>query len=191
MWLERYKIDYVLEGSFLRLVEVPTKQRVDVPVRVSLVRQAPVGLRVVSHRKWHFVKQITRFGIAGIVNTVLDIALLNLLLWMFPTRNALLILIFNSIAYALGAINSFLLNKYWTFRRWQRPTWGEAVRFVLTTCAGMLCSNVILTLVSTALQPVVHNTVLLTNIAKVTAIGGTAIISYIGMYLWVFVRETK
>jgi putative flippase GtrA len=173
-------------------VEVPTKQRVEVPVRVSFTHQpSPVGLRLVSHRQWHFVKQITRFGIAGVVNTLLDLVLLNLLLWLFPTRNAVLILIFNSIAYTLGAINSFFLNKYWTFRRWQRPTWGEGVRFVLTTCVGILCSNIILGLASTALQPMLHNTLLLTNIAKVAAIAGTAIISYVGMYLWVFVRETK
>src|SRR5229473_2405525 len=61
--------------------------------------------------------QLVRFGIVGVLNTTIDIVTLNILLWRFPTHNANLLLVYNTIAYTLGALNSFALNKYWTFGR--------------------------------------------------------------------------
>src|SRR4029077_1015720 len=95
----------------------------------------------------------------------------------------------NSFAYALGAINSFVLNRYWTFHRDGRPDWREVLRFALTTLAGIACNDLILGGVNNALQTMHLNTTLWTNIAKLVAIGGTILISYLGMRLWVFVQQ--
>ncbi len=98
-----------------------------------------------------------------------------------------MLLAYNSLAYSLGAVNSFLLNKYWTFRRRQRTTGGEVVRFVITTLLGIGGSNAIIWLVSNALRPLLVNTTLWANTSKVLAIFGTVLVSYLGMRFWVFV----
>ncbi len=133
-------------------------------------------------------KQLLRFGIVGCLNTLIDLAVLNVLLWLFPTRNVGLLLIENSIAYSVGAVDSFLLNKYWTFRCTGRAGRREVGRFALTTLAGVACNNLLLWLMSSLLHPVFLSAVLWANASKIVAIGGTVLISYVGMRLWVFVR---
>ncbi len=143
-------------------------------------------------RNWRkLLGQLGRFGAVGVVNTVVDLCLFNALLWLFPTHNTIAILAYNSVAYTIGAINSFLLNKYWTFQRKHATTSGEVLRFVLTTAAGILCSDLILWIAGMLLSHISGNTILLNNLAKLLAVGGTVGISYLGMRLWVFVRQPE
>jgi putative flippase GtrA len=133
-------------------------------------------------------RQLLRFGVVGCLNTVIDLLALNALFWLFPTRNIGLLLVENSLAYSVGAVNSFLLNKYWTFRFAGRARQREVGRFALTTLAGVACNNLLLWLMGTLLHPVFVSAVLWANAAKLVAIGGSVLISYLGMRLWVFVR---
>jgi putative flippase GtrA len=149
------------------------------------------GKTVKKRGGWQVIMRVGRFGIVGIVNTVLDLCLFNALLWLFPTHSSAHLLVYNSIAYAIGAIDSFLLNKYWTFRRKHTVTRSEVVRFILTTGAGILCSDLILWIASMLLRHVGGNTTLLNNLAKLLAVAGTASVSYLGMHLWVFVQKSE
>ena len=135
--------------------------------------------------------QMLRFGMVGCLNTLLDLLALNVLLWLWPTHNVGMLLIDNSIAYSFGAVNSFLFNKYWTFRCPGRAGWREVLRFALTTLAGVICNNLLLWLMSNLLHPVFLSAFLWANASKLIAIGGTVLISYLGMRLWVFVRPAQ
>src|SRR5215467_878046 len=71
-----------------------------------------------SHRsrdRFHSLRQLLRFGLVGGLNTLVDLLILNGLLWLFPTTSTLRLLFYSSLAFSMGAVNSFLLNKYWTF----------------------------------------------------------------------------
>ncbi|HEX6480941.1 MAG TPA: glycosyltransferase [Ktedonobacteraceae bacterium] len=134
-------------------------------------------------------RQILRFVLVGGLNTVVDLLILNALLLLFPTSSTSKLLVYSSLAYSIGSVNSFLLNKYWTFGQRQRTTRKELVRFVLTTLCGMVWSSIILWLASDLLHPFLVNATVWANVSKVLAIGGTAFISYLGMRLWVFVSK--
>ena len=139
----------------------------------------------------HLLRQVLRFGLVGGLNTLVDLLILNGLLLLFPTTSTPMLLAYNSLAYSLGAVNSFLLNKYWTFGFRQRTTRRELVRFTLTTLCGIGWSTLILWLASSVLHPLLVNTTLWANASKVVAIVGTALISYLGMCLWVFVSKAQ
>jgi putative flippase GtrA len=141
--------------------------------------------------RFYLLSQVLRFGLVGGLNTLVDLLILNGLLLLFPTTSALMLLMYNSLAYSLGGVNSFLLNKYWTFGHRQRSTCRELVRFTLTTLCGIGWSNSILWLASTVLHPFLINPTVWANASKVLAIAGTALISYVGMRLWVFVSKAK
>ncbi len=140
-----------------------------------------------GRRRW--VGQMLRFVLVGGLNTVVDLLILNMLLLLFPTNSTRMILIFSAIAYSLGAVNSFLLNKYWTFGYRQRTSWREVVRFIVTTLCGIGWSSIILWLAGNALHPILINPTIWANTSKVVAICGTALINYLGMSLWVFVNR--
>ena len=135
---------------------------------------------------WQFV----RFGLVGCLNTTIDLLVLNCLLWLWPGQNIARLLLFNTIAYTCGALNSFALNKYWTFRRAGHPKAREVTRFLLMTLAAIGCNDLILWFMGNFLHPAHLNAALWTNSSKVAAIGGTILVSYLGMRLWVFVQSS-
>ncbi len=135
---------------------------------------------------WQFV----RFGLVGCVNTTIDLLVLNGLLWLWPGQGMPRLLLANTIAYACGALNSFFFNRYWTFQRKGPPKAREGVRFLLMTLAAIGCNDLILWFMGNILHPAHLNATLWANISKVAAIGGTILISYLGMRLWVFVQSS-
>jgi len=79
---------------------------------------------------------------------------------------------------------------YRTFQRTGRPKAREGARFLLVTLAAIVCNDLIVWLMSKILLPVHLNPTLWTNSSKVAAIGGTILVSYLGMRLWVFVQSS-
>ncbi len=130
--------------------------------------------------------QLVRFCIVGVINASIDVLSLNILLLCFPTHDPNVLLLYNSIAFTLGAINSYLWNKYWTFRRRQGITGGELLRFATISVTGFLVSDAILWIAAQILHPLIANPTLWANASKLTAVCATAAVSYLGMRLWVF-----
>lgn len=136
------------------------------------------------------LRQFFCFGLVGSLNTLLDLLVLNVLFWLFPVQNALWLAAANSIAYGFGAINSFFLNKYWTFGQKQPITLAQVGRFVATTCLGMLVNDGFVWAIGNLLRPFISDLTIWTNLSKILAIAGSISISYLGMRLWVFARNT-
>ena len=117
----------------------------------TVSRQFKVKRSVASptkHSWFNIARQFVRFGLVGGLNTVVDLFILNTLLWLHPTQRTLLLILYNSVAYGIGAINSFVLNKYWTFERRQRTTMSELLRFALTTGVGILVNDLLIWVLS-------------------------------------------
>ena len=163
--------------------EVPTVVEARPNIQGTVLRPA----RSWSASFW----QIVRFGIVGALNTTIDVLTLNLLLWRFPTHNANLLLLLNTIAYTLGSLNSFGLNKYWTFKRRQTITGGEVVRFAIVNVAGIICNDSIIWIAARILHPLIASNLLWANASKLIALSGTMILSYLGMHLWVFANKSQ
>ncbi|GAC1433335.1 MAG: hypothetical protein PVS3B3_21160 [Ktedonobacteraceae bacterium] len=140
--------------------------------------------------KFYWLKQMLQFGLVGGLNTLLDLLILNGLLLLFPTTSTTALLTYNVLAFSLGAINSFLLNKYWTFGHKRGTTLKELLRFMIATLCGIGWSTLVLWLASTVLHPLVVNATLWANLSKGMSVASSALLSYLGMRLWVFVRPT-
>lgn len=130
--------------------------------------------------------QFLRYCVVGAANTLIDIAMLNVLLWSLPTKNVQILVVYNSVAYCVGALSSFFLNKYWTFGRKQRATSREVARFAISLLLEILLSNGLLWLAGMALRRVIANPVLWGNASKLVAITVGAILSYACMRFWTF-----
>src|SRR5260370_37896943 len=76
--------------------------------------------------------QFVKFGIVGISNTLLTFAVYTLLLKVFGVWY----LAASAIGFGVGTVNSFLLNRRWTFRGHV----GDAltpVRWTVVQCVGL------------------------------------------------------
>src|SRR5437764_5319342 len=112
-----------------------------------------------SNTFWQFL----RYCLVGGANTGIDLLTFNALLWCFPTNNVLVLVGYNSVAYASGAASSFFLNKYWTFRHKQGMTSREVVCFLAILSIEVLYSNGLVWLAGKALQPLIANPTLWAN----------------------------
>jgi len=130
--------------------------------------------------------QPVRFAVVGVLNSTIDAGTLNLLVWRWPTHSPNQLLAYNSVAFCVGALNSFCLNKYWTFGQKRRVSADELTRFVLLTILGIFSNDSLIWLAAWWLRPLVTNPSLWANLSKGCAVIGTAVISYFGMRLWVF-----
>jgi putative flippase GtrA len=149
----------------------------------------PIYVSNQSYNKLSTRKQLIRFGSIGVLNTLIDVLMLNFLLWAFSIKDARLILVANAAAYSIGAINSFILNKHWTFQKTNPVNSREISRFITATACGAMLNNALLWIAGQILSPILGQTTLCANIAKFIAIGGTVLLSFLGMRLWVFAHR--
>ena len=135
--------------------------------------------------------EAVRFAVVGVANTAIDLFILNCLLIIFPTHNVGMLIVYNSVAYFAGACNSFILNKYWTFRRTQKTTKGELLRFALVNLCGFFCNTGLLWVAAEIAHPFMSSVIVWANFSKVFAIVGTATASFMAIRLWVFVGNDR
>lgn len=82
-----------------------------------------------------FYVQIIKYGLVGVLNTLLTAFVIWVILFLFSNKNShttpsiLLMTIANMAGYIVGVINSFILNRKWTFK--SSASWKKSfVRFL-------------------------------------------------------------
>jgi putative flippase GtrA len=126
------------------------------------------------------MRQFIKFNLVGLMNTALDFLIFYLLVWL-----GVFYIAAQCISFCIGMLNSYLLNKYWTFAQKGRVHPKQAVRFIVLNICTLLLSLGLLALFADRLH-------LSLWLAKLLATGVTMVFSYAGNKLWVFQeRETK
>src|SRR5271157_4086457 len=143
--------------------------------------------KLTSSDIWQFL----RFCSVGSMNAVIDFAVLDVLLWLYPTGNIREVLMFNSIAVLLASTNSFFCNKYWTFRQRHSITASEVGRFVVVASATALMNDTLMWLLGFMFPGNMNSSLIGANALKLGAIIGTMSISFFGMRFWVFFQRKQ
>jgi putative flippase GtrA len=81
--------------------------------------------------------EIVRFVMIGVLNTLVDFAVLNLLLYIFREEGLELYPLLKSISFIVAVTNSYLFNKYWVFLAHSRPTFIESGKFLGANLFGL------------------------------------------------------
>ena len=142
-----------------------------------------------QHRFARFAKRFSKFSVVGLINAVVDLAVLNLLLWAYPTEEAWQFVLYNLVALVLANVNSYVLNSLWTFRGQAHPGLKQGGLFALQALAGVVVSSALFWLLihyalnSTGLSPVVAG-----NVAKVISTTVASTLSYFVQRHVVFAR---
>ena len=120
--------------------------------------------------------EFIKFCTVGAVNTGIDLAIFAVLTsWGFS------LLVAHSLSYTCGGLNSFLLNRTWTFKQGGRTT-GQLAKFLLL--------NVLTLMITYGLMVGVYNYLAWPMlICKLVAIGGGLVLNFLGSRLWVFTLD--
>ncbi|KKQ22164.1 hypothetical protein A2999_00795 [Candidatus Wolfebacteria bacterium RIFCSPLOWO2_01_FULL_38_11] len=86
-------------------------------------------------------KQAGKFAAVGVINTAVDFIVLNILIYFGFTLAFVVLgqefLVANVISVAVAMVNSFILNKQWTFKAETANIYLEIVKFIVVTVIGM------------------------------------------------------
>ena len=126
--------------------------------------------------------QIGKFALVGGVNFLLDLGILNLLIFLTGFASGWLYSIFKGASFIVAVINSYLLNKFWTFsdQKQDKKVAKEFLSFIVISLIGLLINNIIASFLVNYVGPqagISEN--LWANIGAITA-------SFVGMF-WNFV----
>jgi putative flippase GtrA len=124
--------------------------------------------------------QFIKFNFVGLLNTARDFAVFTLLTWL-----GVYYILAQCFSYGVGMLNSYTLNKYWTFAQKGRLEPKQAIRFALLNLGSLLLSLALLVFFRDQWMMKVLVAKLLTTVI-------TTLLNYAGNKLWVFpANETK
>jgi putative flippase GtrA len=84
------------------------------------------------------VLQLFKFAAVGCVNTLIDWSVYFVILKIFPAESAVFYAFAKGFSYFCGIINSFFLNRFWTFRDSLHENEGSRfAKFLLVNLVGL------------------------------------------------------
>jgi putative flippase GtrA len=73
---------------------------------------------------------------------VIDLGVLNGLLYFFPTKQSIILAIYNTIAYGLAVLNSYILNSKYTFKVKKNPK--QFIAFLVQALFSLVIADFVL-----------------------------------------------
>lgn len=134
-------------------------------------------------------RQLLSFGVVGVLNTLSDFVIFNILFAAFKFP----LLLANICAVTLVMSVSLQLNRRFVFGATNKSYASHILKFVLVTIVGLyVIQNVILFMTLGVLQSMSSlsgffaNDLVQTNVAKAVGVGGSAVWDFVLYKLWVF-----
>lgn len=123
--------------------------------------------------------QLIKFGLVGGVNTAIDFGMFTLLSW-----TGIPYLIAQCLSFLCGNLNSYFMNRKWTFQRTRGGSRGEGLKFMSISLLSLLLTSSLLVLIHQYLQlPLLLSKLLSAAVGMIVNFGGSR--------LWVFVKPPE
>lgn len=144
-----------------------------------------------------FFRQFFRFALIGIFNTLIDFFVLNILMGATGIYKGGAIFYLNAISFSLATVNSYFLNKLWSFEDVAEKSNGNRkfVTFFVVSVIGILLNGLIIFSLTTYWEPFFgfqilseakENQALWANLAKAMATAFSLAWNFVGYKFIVF-----
>jgi putative flippase GtrA len=123
--------------------------------------------------------RFSKFSLVGLSNAVVDIGVLNLFLWLQPTREVSVLVLYNGVALVLANVNSYIGNTRWTFRGRAEHNLREGTLFFLQALLNIgISTGIFWTLIHPLLVDTDIPAYLVGNVAKIISVVVASVISF-------------
>ena len=134
--------------------------------------------------------RFSKFSLVGLSNAVVDIGVLNLFLWLQPTREVTVLVLYNGIALVLANVNSYIWNTMWTFRGRAEHNLRQTSLFFLQALLNIgISTGIFWALIHPLLVDTDIPTYLVGNVAKIISVAVASVISFFLLRYVVFSRK--
>ena len=122
-------------------------------------------------------KHFIRFVCVGCLNTMFDFGIFSVLNSLFGINY----LLSQIVSYSGGTLNSYLLNKFWTFNdsKTIKKTTREMIQFITVNAASLGVSLI-------ALSFLMNDSSMNSFIAKIISMVLAQVVNFLGYRFWVF-----
>ncbi len=131
-----------LDGIFfffiLKNIELDIPYVWSLPIVLPFLSLFGIFIAVAIGKKLRIILQAAKFFLVGTLNTLIDLVILNILIWISGIAVGALYSAFKAISFLVATINSYLWNKYWTFGKRETPAPKEFFKFLIVTAIGLL-----------------------------------------------------
>ncbi len=133
------------------------------------------------------IYRFIRFSIVGVINTLLDLAVLNLLIYIFSVTNPIIFSVCKGISFSIAVVNSYFMNKYFTFAKKQTSRRDFYV-FVLISIIGLLINIAIsgISFYILGLYPEIFSIYIIATISAIIGSMFTMITNYLSYSYFIF-----
>ncbi|MBI3046572.1 MAG: GtrA family protein [Candidatus Harrisonbacteria bacterium] len=192
------KISFLV-GIVAGVLMLPTLRNLGVILNLKVALLATGGLTVFTpvgylvaywlSKRWPVLLQFVKFGIVGGLNAMIDLGVLNLLIYFSGLAAGFWYSVFKSVSFITAVFNSYFWNKYWTFKSENRVVKSEFLKFFLvnlfTFALNVGTASVLVNVVG---KPAGISAELWANVGAVSAVFISLFINFLGMKFIVFKR---
>ncbi len=133
------------------------------------------------------LKQGSKFLAVGIVNTLIDFGILNILILLTHIERGAWFSVFKALSFTVAVINSYFMNKFWTFRAKEATTAKEFSQFLAVSIVGFFLNVGMASLVVNFVGPKFGVSLTLwANLGALLGTGITFVWNFIGYKFFVF-----
>ena len=134
------------------------------------------------------VKQFAKFAVVGGINTLIDFIVLNVEMSLTGITSGPYMYILNSISFSVATVNSYFMNKHWTFEDRTRQQEGTKFsQFLAVSIVGVIINSTVVFLITSYTSPMFGlSDQLWANVAKLMATAISLIWNFVGYKIWVF-----
>lgn len=148
--------------------------------------------------KINFLQAII-FGSIGVLNTLIDILLFTSLTYIFKVEStSFYIYYINIFAFFVASLNSYFLNKYFTFKKKNKSTHKEYIKFLIISLISLFVNTISLKIILDILDNnslldlyFINGISIFLVVAKIFATIVTMSINYIGYKKFVFTSSNS
>ncbi len=179
--LKNIKLSFLQINLFMSLV---------IAIAVTVLAVIALWIAKIISGKIPAILQIAKFAATGVLNTLLDIGVLNLLMFAFSATSGASYSIFKGVSFIVANTNSYFWNKHWTFGSNKSATTKEFGQFFAVSFVGFLINTGIATLIVNFIGPVGGvSAALWANIGAMAATLASLVWNFLGYKFIVFKKQ--
>lgn len=139
-------------------------------------------------KKYFFIFQGAKFLLIGVLGTLIDVGVLNILIWISGISSGLLFPVFKGISFVVASCNKYFGHKFWVFeKKGMIGIKKEFGKFFLVSLGGLIINVTAASLIVNLIKPQFGlSETIWANIGAITAALVTVIWNFLGYKFIVF-----
>jgi len=180
----------IIQNINLKFFQLSLVNGVAIVVALTILAVVALWIAALISKMVPVILQIAKFAATGVLNTLLDIGVLNLLMFVFGITAGVAYSLFKGISFIVSNINSYFWNKNWTFGVSGTASTKEFGQFFAVSFIGFLINTGIASLVVNFIGPVSGiSATLWANIGAIAATLASLVWNFLGYKFIVFKKQ--